>query len=430
MRILAFYPYIPYPLDRGTFQRAFHLLRALARDHEVDLIALSENGESAEHAPVFEAFCRRVKFVPFQHPEWSKLHRRILKTTPASVSHWTAPQVPAALTEMISTGDYDFVHVGDIVLAQYFLNEHRDLPLALDRTRVDLQFQLTQHAMMARGFKRRALGWEGIAKMWAYEKRLAKRVSVEVVCGPDDEVFIRRHISKRVPLKVVANGVDLDYFHPAAANDARAEKPTVLFCGAMDYTPNVDALRWFFGGIHAKLLQRVPELQVLIVGKEPAEEVRAYAALKGVTVTGGVPDVRPYYRRSWMQIVPLRIGGGTRLKIVESMAIGTPVVSTTIGAQGLGLVHDHDILLADDPESFATETARALLDASVRGRIEAHGLDTATTRLSWPMLGKDLSSFYSEFFLPDSSPQQPLPNHESATDRPMGPADLYPRRAL
>jgi len=140
--------------------------------------------------------------------------------------------------------------------------------------------------------------------------------------------------------------VDLDYFHPDAAPDPRAEKPTVLFCGAMDYNPNIDALRWYFGDVHERLRQLVPELRVLIVGKAPVAEVLAYGGKPGVTVTGGVPDVRPYYRRSWLQIVPLRIGGGTRLKIVESMAIGTPVVSTTIGAQGLDLRHGEDILLA------------------------------------------------------------------------------------
>jgi glycosyltransferase involved in cell wall biosynthesis len=221
---------------------------------------------------------------------------------------------------------------------------------------------------------------------------------VEVVCGPDDEVFLRARIDRDMPIKVVANGVDLDYFHPDSAPDARAEKPTVLFCGAMDYNPNIDALRWYFGEVHEKLKARVPELEVLIVGKAPVEEVKAHGKLPGVTVTGGVPDVRPYYRRSWLQIVPLRIGGGTRLKIVESMAIGTPVVSTTIGAQGLDLKHGDDILLADTAEDFASETARALQDTALRSRVEHLGLQTARERLSWPMLGQQLSDYYTQKF--------------------------------
>ncbi|MBL6765909.1 MAG: glycosyltransferase, partial [Verrucomicrobiae bacterium] len=138
--------------------------------------------------------------------------------------------------------------------------------------------------------------------------------------------------------------------------------------------------------------------EVFIVGRSPIDEVRAYGDRAGVTVTGGVPDVRPYYRRSWLQIVPLRIGGGTRLKIVESMAIGTPVVSTTIGAQGLGIRHDGDILLADTPAEFVNETVRALNDPALRARIEKAGIQTANERFSWKHFGTELCRAYADLF--------------------------------
>lgn len=165
-----------------------------------------------------------------------------------------------------------------------------------------------------------------------------------------------------------------------------------------ELNPNIDALRWYFGEVHERLRRLVPNLEVLIVGKAPVPEVNAYGAREGVTVTGGVLGVRPHYRRSWMQIVPLRIGGGTRLKIVESMAIGTPVVSTTIGAQGLDLRHEEEILLADTPEDFARETARALYDTALREHIEMQGAKTAQDRLAWPMPGKKLSELYTARF--------------------------------
>ena len=166
----------------------------------------------------------------------------------------------------------------------------------------------------------------------------------------------------------------------------------------MDYNPNIDALRWYLAELHDSLCQRCPQLRLLIVGKDPTAEVRAYAARPNVTVTGAVPDVRPYYRRAWLQMVPLRIGGGTRLKIVESMAMGTPVVSTTIGAQGLSLRHDDDILLADSAEAFVRETARALRDAPLRERLTVAGLNTVRARLAWATLGAQLCRVYSEHF--------------------------------
>jgi glycosyltransferase involved in cell wall biosynthesis len=147
-------------------------------------------------------------------------------------------------------------------------------------------------------------------------------------------------------------------------------------------------------------LRRVfPDLKVLIVGRSPTAEVRSCASRPGVVVTGSVPDVRPYYRQAWLQIVPLRIGGGSRLKIVESMAMGTPVVSTRIGAQGLGLIHNRDALLADNTEAFLRETGRALCDVRLREQIEAAGIRTAHARFSWKSIGAQLNKFYSERFV-------------------------------
>jgi glycosyltransferase involved in cell wall biosynthesis len=253
-----------------------------------------------------------------------------------------------------------------------------------------------EHRTLKFTLQKKLLRWESYLKLWLYEKRLARETQLEVVCGPDDQTFIHQHISSKPPVMVVANGVDLDYFHPGSAPDPRDPEPTIIFCGAMDYSPNVDALRWFFEEIHDLLLARIPEAKILIVGKNPIEEVRSYQSRKGVTVTGGVPDVRPYYRRSWLQMVPLRIGGGTRLKIVESLAIGTPVVSTTIGAQGLELRHESDILLADDAQSFAEELSRGLLDEELRKNLESSGISTATQRFGWPAIGDRLARRYDE----------------------------------
>ncbi len=399
MRLLVVYPYIPFPIDRGTYQRTFHVLRSLARNHQVDLLALTEGGARREHRPVFAEFCRRVEFVPFAHPPWPRLvPDRLLHPLPTTVRHWRLPRVAEAIDRFSEGQPYDLVHVCDLVMAQYFFNGLGHLPLAVDRSRVDWQFQLAQRETLSRGVRQALLDWENLAKLQRFERRVARRAAVQVVCGPDDAAFIRKRISRDVPVQVIPNGVDLDYFAPTASAEPRASDPTVLFCGAMDYTPNIDALRWFFGEMHGALLRRVPTLRVLIVGQAPTAEVRAYAHRRGVTVTGGVPDVRPFYRRAWLQIVPLRIGGGTRLKIPESMAMGTPVVSTTTGAQGLALRHGDDLLLADSPATFVDATAQALQQPALRARLEQEGMRTVRARLSWSRLGQQLSDYYANRF--------------------------------
>ncbi len=397
MKLLVFYPYAPWPLDRGTYQRTFHLLKALALEHEVDFVALTEETEGLEEKrAVFSQFCREVEFIPFVHPPWQKLFpTRLLNPLPSNVQHWQSPDVAAAINRRLPPGRYDMVHICDIVLAPYVLPHLHHTPFVVDRSRVDLQFQLMEHQTLQFSLRNRLLRRESYAKLRRFEKKIAATAALEVVCGPDDEVFIHQEISQSAPVMVVANGVDLDYFHPASAPDPRAAGPTVIFCGAMDYSPNIDALRWFFGGIHDRLRQLVPDVHILVVGKNPLDEVKAYGSRPGVTVTGGVPDVRPYYRRAWLQMVPLRIGGGTRLKIVESLAIGTPVVSTTIGAQGLDLTHGSDILLADTEEAFASEIARALQDPALRSTLETNGLTTANQRFGWPAIGSRLAKKYN-----------------------------------
>ena len=394
MKMLVFYPYIPWPLDRGTFQRTFHLLKALAVDHEVDFVALADNGEGMEHAHVFEQFCKRVEFIPFKHPRWKTLlGGRLMDPLPSNIAHWTSDEVRERLAGVLAAGNYDHVHVCDIALAQYFEGERS---LSVDRSRVDLQFQLMEHRTLGLPFRTKLLRCESYAKLWFYERKISRRAALQVVCGPDDEVFVRSRIRHRTPVEVVGNGVDLSFFRPDSVSNDVAKQPTVLFCGAMDYSPNVDALRFWFGGIHERVLARIPSLRVLVVGKSPTPEVQSYGERQGVTVTGTVPDVRPYYREAWAQIVPLRIGGGTRLKIPESMAMGTPVISTTIGAQGLNLTHGEDILLGDDAQSFADETVRMLTEHSLRQDISTAGLATVNARFSWERIGQQFRNAFTK----------------------------------
>jgi glycosyltransferase involved in cell wall biosynthesis len=398
MKLLVIYPYAPWPLDRGTYQRTFHLLKALALDHQVDFVALTENGEGGEEKrAVFSEFCHEVEFIPFAHPPWQKLiPNRLLNPLPSNVQHWQQENVSAAINRRLVPGRYDLVHICDIVLMPYILPHSHHTPFVVDRSRVDLQFQLMEHKTLKFSTRASLLRWESYLKLYFYEKKLAKKAALEVVCGPDDETFIHQRISPQAPVLVVANGVDLDYFHPSSAANPRDPEPTVIFCGAMDYSPNVDALHWFFSEIHDQLLMKIPDVKILIVGKNPLTVVKDYSSRKGVTVTGGVPDVRPYYRRAWLQMVPLRIGGGTRLKIVESLAIGTPVVSTTIGAQGLNLVHGHDVLLADEPDRFANQIAAGLTDHQLRENIEKNGIQTAQNGFAWTSIGRSLAAKYEQ----------------------------------
>ena len=391
MRILVIQPQLPYPPDRGCYQRNFHLVRQLAARHDVDLLAFDEGGACMRHIEVFQEFCARVRVVPFRHPEWQSFFpQRALSSKPTTIAHWESEDFQQAVDEMVERGGYDFAWVFDIVMAQYLVAEHPELPLALDRSRVDLQFQLSELKTLKLNVKDRILRWENWLKLWRYERRVSQHVRFQTVCGEDDRTFIKRWIAGGADVEVIGNGADLDCFRPEAAPVARADDPTALFCGAMDYSPNADALRWYFSKIHDRVRRKIPNLKILIVGRNPIPDVQAYDKLEGVTVTGEVNDVRPFYRRSWMQIVPLRIGCGTRLKIPESLAMGTPVLSTSIGAQGLDFKPEEEICVADHPLDFSGMMIRMLTSAPFRTSLEEMGLRAVRKRWSWNRFGQEL----------------------------------------
>ena len=395
MRLLLVYPYVPYPLNRGTYHRVFNLARELARHHEVDLFCLAAP-EALEHLPVFTAFCRRAHFHPFENAPWPKLFpQRLLNPAPTSVTHWTQPGVVPAVRNFAAAQEYDMIHFCDLVMWQYIAPLSGGAPRVMDRSRVDLLFQTEELNVLNLGAKERLLRRENLWKLARYERHVARGLAATIVCGPDDEKFSRANIVPSAEIKVLANGVDETFFDRAKFPRQPAADPTILFCGAMDYSPNVSGLQWYFRECDALLRERLPSRRVLIVGKNPLPEVRALAEIPGVTVTGEVADVRPFYQQAWLQMVPLLIGGGTRLKIVESLCLGAPVVSTAIGAQGLDLRDGEHLRLADEPGDFARAIGDLLTDPTQRLRLAEAGRAQVLARYTWRQLGLELSNYYA-----------------------------------
>ena len=193
-----------------------------------------------------------------------------------------------------------------------------------------------------------------------------------------------------MPVDIIVNGADIEYFTPMRQPDP---DPTLVLIGTMHYYPNIDAVLHFFQTMHPALLAAIPTLKVLVVGHLPPPEIQALGKLPGVTVTGSVPDVRPYLARSWLMAVPLRLGGGTRLKIVEAMAMGLPVVSTTVGAQGIHARHEEQLLVANEPADFVAQTIRLLNNPPLRHTLGEAGHALVTAKYSWQALGRRFAEF-------------------------------------
>jgi len=250
-----------------------------------------------------------------------------------------------------------------------------------------------QTATTADGAFRRAYSAINWPKVQSEEKRAWAGLDGCTLTSSRDEGLLLAH-APATRTAVVPNGVDLEFFKPSAA--PQPESPTtLLFFGAIDYYPNTDGLLFFTREIFPLLEARVPRVRLSIVGRRPPESIVSLRSAR-VEVTGAVDDVRPHIERAAVVIVPLRLGGGTRLKILEAMAMGKAIVSTSVGAAGLDVVPERDLLIADTPEAFAHQVSRLLDDPALARRLGRAARQLVAARYGWTASVDRLSSFYGE----------------------------------
>jgi sugar transferase (PEP-CTERM/EpsH1 system associated) len=370
MRAAVFTPYLPYPTDTGGKIRSYYLARALATRLEVDLYTVFYGeGLSPADVDAVQQFCRQVILFRLDKP-WRTRDRiqRALASLPRSVDYFHTADSLHQASRYLATGGYDLIVADEICMTPYAeLAPH--LPRLVLRQKVD-HLHYEEMARARPWGLDKALDSLEAVKLRRYERAKMPLYQAFVACSENDAMVIGCDAPTTAPL-VIPNGADLSSFVPVGRT--KAKDPTLLYVGAMHYYPNADAVRFFFETMYERIRQAVPDVRVQIVGHAPAPDIEQLVRFPGVEVTGSVADVRPYYEEATAFIVPLRLGGGTRLKIIEAMAMGLPVVSTTVAAEGLSVQPGEDILIADDPSSFIESVLRLLADSELRQRIARSG---------------------------------------------------------
>lgn len=391
-RLFMLMPYVPFPVDRGAFQRVYHLFAELATAFRIDLVCLCEAQDTDRDFAALARFTERQCLIPFAHPPWPRLFpQRLLNPLPTTVHHWQDDSVLPQLRAFTDNNSYDSIIFFDLVMWPYIEALFPDHPrLIMDRSRVDWLFQTEELRTLQLSWLERLLRRENLWKIARMERQVYRKLFSMIVCGWDDQTFLQQQLGSADKVFVLANGYNPELFDSEKWPRQPTDEPTLLFCGALDYSPNVDAIEWFLQAIWPRILAKLPNARWRIIGKSPGPKAQVWAQAKGVEMMGEVPDVRPYYQTSWLQVVPLRIGGGTRLKIVESLAMQCPVVSTTLGAQGLTLVHDKDIHLADCADSFAATVIELLRAPQRLQQTAATGAATVSQNYRWQQLGAQL----------------------------------------
>lgn len=399
MRILMIANYLPYPLLSGGRLRIYHLLRRVADRHEVTLAALLESPDDREGIAHLRQFCHRVETAELDgRGRWRKapgMLRYALEGHPPDLRLLHSESLARRIGRLAASERFDVVQM-ESVMGLYL----RALPPGRSSKTI-LMFQNVGAAQFARITRiersryRKVRSWINGVSMQHWEPRYAERFDRCTTVSEADQALLRR-ANPRLRVDVIPNGVDTEAYQPLPERAPMAA-PSLLFIGNMSYPPCVDAVVTFCEEILPLVRRAIPAVKLRIVGADPQAAVKALAG-NGVEVTGRVEDVVAYYRESAASIVPLRAGGGTRLKILEAMALGRPVVSTTIGCEGLNVVDGEHLLIADQPDRFAEATIRVLQDAGLRDALCTNARRLVEAQYGWNQIAGRLEEVYQSLF--------------------------------
>jgi len=381
MRILFVTEQYPYPLHDGGNLRTYHVLRGLAREHDVWLVSHQSREDPAAASAALEGMCR-ITTVP-EPAVWRRtldsLVKRGLRRHPLFVlKNWSAPLLRAA-ESLLEEHPFDAIHFNMLDTACYALAHCWPQLKVFDSHNCLWTMAARASQNHCGGPWRWILGREA-AKLRETEQAVCRCMDQTLVCSAEDAALFR-NLDATGSYAVVPNGVDTQYFRP---NGSIGEEPgAVAFVGTMAYYPNEEAALHFCHHVMPLLKDCRPPLRLFLVGKDPPASVRALHDGESIVVTGRVDDVRPYLERAQVVVVPLRTGGGTRLKILEAFSMGKAVVSTSLGAQGIPARGGKEILLADDPESFARQVRRLLASATLRTTLGQSAQRFVRERFDW-----------------------------------------------
>ena len=412
-RILVLTPQFPYPPNQGTTIRNYNLIAGLARRHEVHLLSFGDP-EMCASSPLHEQ-CSSVRVVPT--PRRTMRHRVVgllLSRLPDMARRLPSAEYSEALLSALREKRPDVLEVEGIELARYLLEA------ATERARGTAGTPLlvfddhnTEYVLQQRAFEtdlrsRKPRGWVGAAysfvqwqRLRRYERHVCRAADRVVSVSEVDAQALRDLVPGLEPV-VVPNGVDVDlYTQPVAQLTAVSEaaredlgRPGLAFTGKMDFRPNVDAVLWFVQEVLPLIQRDVPDVLFWVVGKDPHPRLASLAGHPAVRVTGRVEDVRPYISSAQVYVIPLRIGGGTRLKVLEAMAMSKAMVSTTLGCEGFDLVPGRDLLVADTPAEFASAVARLLGEPRWRERLGGSAFRFAATLYDWSAIVPKLEALF------------------------------------
>jgi glycosyltransferase involved in cell wall biosynthesis len=389
-KILFLSRWFPYPPDNGARIRINHLIKSLSSIASVDLLAFHTSQPSAKSMEIGLRDCRNIQVVMYRdfRPATLKAHCGFLSMKPRSVIATHSQEMVDRVKIALSTGEYDLVIASQRDMVDY-LDGIEHPPALLE----ELELSTLHDAFIneRNSFKRLRAGltWK---KSVRYYRQVLHEFQVATVVSEDEKELARSVLPRNRAIEVIPNGIDLSYYHP---DDVQPREQTLLYCGSLTYHANFDAICYFLERIFPEILDSFPSAKLRVTGSLQGVDLDRLPDCSNVEFTGYLEDVRLVISKSWLSIVPLRIGGGTRLKIIESLAMGTPVIASVKGAEGLAIPYGDGMLVANSPQQFVQYVIDIFNQPKLRQALSIAGRN-AIRIYDWRKIGPQFNNLVEE----------------------------------
>ncbi len=400
MRVLFISENFPYPLDSGGRIRTFHILKGLSQEHDITLLTTIDNSSQYSYIQELKQICHDVRVV--ESPNDSrlvflfKILKSLFSSVPFPVAKHYLPALANEISSLFTSNCFDVVHFDHLDASVYLPYIPSSAITVLDEHNIvsnQIQTSLATEANLLKKFYMQLQ----LRKSIRYEATTCTKITRCFVCSDADKESLLR-IAREAKVITIPNGVDLEYFCDNTLFNQTSisrEANSVIFVGMLNYGPGEVAVRYFCESIFPILQQSIPDIRFYGVGHKPPQHLQELVkGNKNIILTGGVPDIRPYIARCKVFVVPLKSGSGTRLKILSAMAMGIPVVSTSIGAEGLDVTSGKDIMLVDTPEAFSSAVLQLLCSEELADEIRTNAIKLVRKKYAWKCIWTDLLEAY------------------------------------
>jgi glycosyltransferase involved in cell wall biosynthesis len=386
-------PYLPYPLVSGGQIRTYNLLKHLSKHHDITLFSLIKEEAEREHLSELQKYCKKIML--FKRTKNPFVLRNILLAGFSSYPFVVTRNLPLGMKRAVqaelSRDKYDLIHAETFYMMPNI--PETKVPIILAEQTIEyLGYQ--DYMKKANPILRPILKID-VTKIKYWERYFWKKADKLITMSEEDKNFIENVVGKPLNISVVANGVDLDFF--SKVKKRLPKDPTVLFVGTFKWLPNIEAVEEIVKKIWPLILKQLPHAKLKIVGFSPTAKIKAYAEESSIEVLGAIDDIRDAFATAHMLLAPIRSGKGTRYKVLEAMITGTPVVATTLAAEGLDLKTGRDVLIADTVSGLAEASVKLLKDELLQQKLGDAGAKIVRQGYSWDTIAASLDKVYKEF---------------------------------